>query len=99
MGHKRSNEERTLYKRVDEVLYYLWDPIGVAEVVEARDEYDSYVPQVFTLLRQEADASQIAQFLSAIVRDRMGMTPDESRAQRIATILLEYRDRIRAGAS
>jgi hypothetical protein len=36
-----------LYRRTDEVLHYIWDPIGVAGVPEARDEYDSYLPHAF----------------------------------------------------
>ena len=46
MGYKSSREEIELYKRVDEVLHYLWDPIGVAEEPWARDEYYSYLPKM-----------------------------------------------------
>jgi hypothetical protein len=27
-----------------------WDPIGVGQIPEAQDEYDSYVPDVYKLL-------------------------------------------------
>ncbi len=30
MGRKLTDTELELYRRVDEVLYYVWDPIGVA---------------------------------------------------------------------
>ena len=33
-------------RRSDEVLHYLWDPIGVAGTVMARDEYTGYVPRL-----------------------------------------------------
>jgi hypothetical protein len=39
MGRKLSPEQNELYKRVDEVLHYVWDSIGVAGEPHARDEY------------------------------------------------------------
>ncbi len=30
MGSKMTDPDLTLYQMVDEILYYLWDPIGVA---------------------------------------------------------------------
>jgi hypothetical protein len=30
MGRKLTDTELELYRRVDEVLYYVWEPIGVA---------------------------------------------------------------------
>ena len=50
MGQKLPPDQMELYRRVDEVLHYLWDPIGVAGAPEARDEYYSYLPHVFSLL-------------------------------------------------
>ncbi len=38
--------ERELTSRISEVLHYTWDPIGVRGDPHARDEYDSYVPDV-----------------------------------------------------
>ena len=49
----RSDDE--LLMRVDEVLHYLWDPIGVSDFPEARDEYTSYAGVVFSLLKRGAD--------------------------------------------
>jgi hypothetical protein len=39
MGSKMTEPDLTLYQMVDEVLYYLWDPIGVANSAGPRDEY------------------------------------------------------------
>ena len=30
MGSKMTEPDLTLYQMVDEILYYLWDPIGIA---------------------------------------------------------------------
>lgn len=53
MGQKLGDTELELYRRVDEVLYYVWDPIGVAPNAVTRDEYQRYLPEVFAMLQGE----------------------------------------------
>jgi hypothetical protein len=57
MGWKLVDTELELYRRVDEVLYYRWDPIGVAPSLVTRDEYQGYLPKVFTMLHEGSGAS------------------------------------------
>ena len=65
--------DQELYRRVDEILHYIWDPLGVRGVPQARDEYDSYLPKIFQLVRDETSADIIAQHLTDIVVNRMGL--------------------------
>ena len=44
MGKRFPPHQLGLYKRIDEILWEDWDPIGVNDVEEARDEYQSYLP-------------------------------------------------------
>ncbi len=39
---------KELYQRIDEVLYYVWDPIGVSDEPCARAEYSSYTRKILT---------------------------------------------------
>jgi len=48
MGKMLPPKENELRQRTDEVLHYLWDPIGVAGAPGARDEYWSYLPPLAT---------------------------------------------------
>ena len=57
----------------DEVLHYVWDPIGVCGEPGARDEYSSYVPQVVHLLEQGADVDAIERVLQGIASERMSL--------------------------
>jgi hypothetical protein len=77
MSRQMSPEHKELYRRVDEVLHYLWDPIGVSGVPEARDEYDSYSPHVFSLLVRRANAQEIADFLDHTATQTMGLSDTE----------------------
>ena len=83
---------------MDEVLHYVWDPIGVAGTPEARDEYDSYMPHVFSMLIQDAPSAEIAQFLVTTETEAMGLSGSESvreRAGEVVQILETWRDFVR----
>jgi hypothetical protein len=68
-------EENKLYKIIDEILWKDWDPIGVNEYdEEARDEYQSYLPQIFKLKIDNAGKELIAQHLLNIETESMGLS-------------------------
>lgn len=50
-----------------------WDPIGVNDVPEAADEYDSHIGGVYDLLKQGASVESIRAYLRKIEIDRMEM--------------------------
>lgn len=99
MGQKLSPQDNELYRRCDEVLHYLWDPIGVRGAPGARDEYHSYLPRVFSLVRGNATVDAIADYLVTVERDRMSLSPAPDRARKVAAILIEYREWIDRAAS
>ncbi|MGF6808430.1 hypothetical protein OKW30_003556 [Paraburkholderia sp. Clong3] len=86
--------ELELRQRADEVLYYVWDPIGVAECTAARDEYERYLPKVLSLLQQGANASAIAAYLDALVTDQMGLQENTEHSKRVAELVLNWKTRI-----
>lgn len=95
MGQRLSPEQAELYRRVDEVLHYMWDPIGVAGTPEARDEYHSYLPHVFSLLVHHAPESEIVSFLTKTETETMGLSNSQrvqEHAAKIVQILIRYRD-------
>lgn len=96
MGQKLRDAELELYRRVDEILYYVWDPIGVAPNAVTRAEYQRYLPEVFAMLQEGADASEIATYLDSVVTERMGLNvgknPEHSRC--VAELLLDWKTEI-----
>lgn len=95
MGRHLSAFERELYQRVDEVLHYEWDPIGVRGVPQARDEYDGYLPHVFGMLLERRDAGAIAEYLGHVEGERMGLTPALTKGRDVAETLLEWAEYLR----
>ena len=83
-----------LYRQTDEILHYMWDPIGVAGIAQARDEYHSYLPQVFQLVLKNETKEKIASYLVDIEENRMGITPNKGAALEIAEVLLNTKEAI-----
>ena len=94
MRHFDQNE---LSKRVDEVLFYKWDPIGVSDEPCARGEYESYVPKVRSLVENNNETEPIATYLDSIVKDMMGLKPSRKHSEKIAALLLEHKFAIGEG--
>ncbi len=67
-------DDISIYKQIDEILWLEWDPLGVNSFEEVRDEYYSYLPRIFELKKQDADAEVIAKVLYNITVETMGLT-------------------------
>jgi hypothetical protein len=94
MGSRLSKADEELYRRTDEVLHYVWDPIGVSDCTSARDEYGAYFPVVFSLLKSGADETAIAKHLTNIAVHKMGLRANEAHDLKVARLLLDWRDRV-----
>lgn len=74
MGSKRSPEELAQYNGIDEILWRDWDPIGISTYEDwPRDEYYAYVSDVFHLAVRGSPAIAIAEYLSNVATERMGL--------------------------
>ncbi|AJK49440.1 hypothetical protein BGL_2c13730 [Burkholderia plantarii] len=89
MGRKLTDTELELYRRVDEILHYVWDPIGVATSPAARDEYHGYLPTVFTMLQEGMDGSLIAAYLDNVATENMGLDSNPGHSRHVAELLLD----------
>lgn len=94
MGQKLSPPDMELYRRIDEVLFYLWDPLGVSDVPEARDEYYSYLGPVFSMVKQDKSPNEVAKHLTQVACGPMGLsqTPEsEKRDIEIANLIMSHK--------
>ena len=94
MSSSLEAKEKQLYMRVDEVLHYIWDPIGVSAVPQARDEYHMYLAQVFSLLKAGKSAEEIATYLDQIVSERMELSTNHQQSLEVAQVLIEWQEAI-----
>lgn len=87
---------KELISRVDEVLYYLWDPIGVSDEPCARGEYSSYVGSIVSLLNDDEE-DKITKRLSKIESTSMGLTKNETKNKLIAKRLIDEKYAVQEG--
>ncbi|WP_442592040.1 hypothetical protein ACSBL2_12525 [Pedobacter sp. AW31-3R] len=80
-------KEMLLYQQIDDVLWYDWDPIGINDIAP-RDEYQSYTPQIFGLVKSNSDRMVIAKTLSKIETDYMGLAGNIEKCFKIADKML-----------
>src|SRR2546422_833310 len=76
----------------------VWNPIGIRDVPEAQDEYDSYVGGVYRLLADGAAAVEVAKHLARIEGEQMGLPSSADVRLSVATKLCGLNVKISNGA-
>ena len=84
--------DKEFHRRVDEILFYLWDPIRLSDNVMCRDEYRNYVPKVTALLLSSDSAAEIAEHLDSICTSSMGLSSKIEHDLKISEILIELKE-------
>lgn len=90
---KISEKQRQLFNEIDRIIWEDWDPIGVNDYGEdCRDEYESYIPHLFSLVEQGADYKKIAKHLSDLEKNTMGMLGSYEHCEEVAKKLIEAKN-------
>ena len=76
-----------MHNAIREALLREWDPIGISDVPEAQDEYDSYVGNLYKLLIAKRPVHEIFAHLWWIETEHMGLTGDRQATEHFATRL------------
>ena len=72
---KKQTEEMQseLERRVSEVLFYVWDPIGVNGMPACRSEYDDYVPIIAAYLMHNFDEAGLDALMLFVMETWIGI--------------------------
>jgi hypothetical protein len=83
---------KTLFERIDEVLFYMWDPLRMSYEPACRDEYTSYVDDILNILIQKISAEEISQQvvdqLMTIWQVAMYQDADRAHCEKVSKYLL-----------
>ena len=93
MNQKMLPNDAELYRRVEEVVYYIWDPIGVCEIPQARDEYNGYMMAIFGRVKAGKE-EDIVDFMRWAASENMGLSFDEVNARKAAKVMLAWNQHI-----
>ena len=88
---------RRYHESIRAILLKDWDPIGVADIPEARDEYDSYVGQLYLMLIRHEPRHTLVDHLWRVETEHMGLAGNRRHTEAIADSLLRLRDHMEAG--
>ncbi len=90
----RNIQKSELERRVDEVLFYLWDPFGFNGEPFARDEYQDYTKEILDNLIEGRSSDQISKLLTDIVENRMGLKFDREISSALGKLLVRHKKAI-----
>jgi len=82
---------KEIQDQIRSILVADWNPIGVADIPEAVDEYDSYIGGIYRLLSSKASMEEVARHLHNIVTSSIGLSsqgPEDHRdvAQKLCAL-------------
>jgi hypothetical protein len=75
------NQSALLHRKIREILLKEWDPIGVRDIPEAQDEYDSYIAKIHNLLSSEKPLLEIFNYLWWLETEHMGLPGNKKRTE------------------
>lgn len=64
--------QQELANAIDKILWEDWDPIGMKNLGNQRDEYSGYVAEIFSLALANASVEEIARRLDYIATNTIG---------------------------
>lgn len=75
---------RSLHQQIRETLIKEWGPIWIHDIDEAQDEYDAYVPTIYSFLIARKPSNEVLDYLLWLETEHMGLTADRQRTKYIA---------------
>src|SRR5688572_6040962 len=85
----RLRRAKSYQDAIRDVLMREWDPIGVADMPEAQDEYDSYIGQIYGLLARREPKYKLVDSLWWAETENMGLYGNRRHTERVADLLLQ----------
>ncbi|MEO1019468.1 MAG: hypothetical protein AAFY56_17515 [Pseudomonadota bacterium] len=84
-------DDKELIRRIDEIVHYVRDPIGISGSPHARDEYNSYLTALFGRVKA-GDVDAIIDYVKWVAVAQMGLNFDEGKARKAAERMPEWKD-------
>ena len=86
---KETNAKQFLWNEIQRILLRDWDPIGIQDIPEAQDEYDSYISSIYKLIQAKKSESELFECLWWIETENMGLSGNRKHTRTIANKLFK----------
>ena len=90
----RLDRARRYHDEIAALLMRAWDPIGVAGIAEAQDEYDAYVGEVYGMLIRHEPRHKLVDYLWWAETENMALRGSITRTNQVVDGLLKIRDEL-----
>lgn len=60
---------------INEILFKIWDPIGLENEIDFSNEYDSYAGQLLGMIYRKESQENLVNFLNNVELNFMGLKP------------------------
>jgi len=81
-----------LRKRINEILLYVWNPIGIEATSKTSHEYETYAGQVLELVLKNAGKEEVSDYLSKVVQEQLGLDPNQEHNDIVAVLVCDWKD-------
>lgn len=78
---------KVLHNRIDEILFYKWDPIRVSDSNWPRDEYTLYVNEVLELAANNTTFQPLAEHLEWLATEVIACAVSKERTYKVAELI------------
>jgi hypothetical protein len=78
-------QEKSLYKKIDEILWGKWYPIGINCILKIRNKNHGYIPIIFNAGKQTNEKVVITDILFEIETKRMGFNGNYEKCLAVAS--------------
>ncbi|WP_407306135.1 hypothetical protein [Acinetobacter sp.] len=89
MKVEHTSDATLLLHAIHKILLKEWDPLGIRRIPSMRDEYEDYLPRLFMMICENADESEIFEYLWRIENKVMEKRGNRQHTLRIASLLKE----------
>jgi hypothetical protein len=86
------NNNKFIMNEIKIILLKEWDPIGIQDIPEAQDEYDSYIFSIFKLIQLKKSEKEVFNYLWWIETEHMGLSGNKQHTKTIAHKLIKLFD-------
>ena len=90
--NKKINKE--IWNKIDEILWKYWDPIGVNDDFDARDEYQSYIGSLYKLILTKANEEKLKNYLRIIEKEEIEIETPDKKMKKTIEKLMEIQNKI-----
>ena len=88
------DKAKLLHKAIHKILIEEWDPIGVGDILEAQDEYDSYIPQIYKMIISRKPKYEIFKYLWWLETEHMSLSGNRQQTEQCAERLFNLTEEI-----